>query len=112
MSVLIPLLIGVLCLVANPATSAPICILNLSGLELVLVVDDLAGLRETKLVTSGQRLCLDSSEHNRKASVGVFTAIDVLEGCSRLTRPNQLETLLEFAEYDNCLWQPTDRNFD
>jgi hypothetical protein len=94
-----------------PAHSAPVCVSNDTVRELVLMVDDLSGQRVVQPVLSGGELCLPTSNSVEKAIVGVFASEDAIEGCSRLTRPGQAETLLDFVEFDNCRWAETDRDF-
>ncbi len=103
---------GVLVLAGFPAASAPICVFNQSGQALVLVVDDLDTQRISQVADNGGQLCMKAESSAQKALVGVFADVDALEGCSRLTRPGQLETLLEFTEFDNCRWQKTNRVFE
>lgn len=105
-------LLGVVVLGANPLTAAPVCVLNQAGQQLFLVVDDLDGRRAARMVATGGQLCLKVASDVQKAVVGVFASADALEGCSRLTRPGQTETLLDFMEFDNCRWVETDRTFD
>jgi len=105
------ILAGVLSLGAFQAIGAPVCIDNQSGETLLLVVDDLAGHRITQTTDTGVALCLEASDTLTKTSVGVFASADAEEGCSRLTRPGQRETLIEFTEFDNCKWTPTPRGF-
>lgn len=76
-----------------------------------MVVDDLAGGRHSRLIGPAGKLCLEPSTEISKAVVGVFDSDTSLEGCSRLTRPGQTETLLQFEEFDNCLWADTPRGF-
>ncbi len=106
------LLAGVLVLGATPALAAPVCVLNRTGQTLLMVVDDLAGQRLAKPVAGGARLCLLAPKTARKAVVGVFADDSTEEGCSRLAHPGQPETLLDFAEFDNCKWADTNRVFD
>lgn len=104
------ILTGALLAGTVPASGAPVCVVNRAGQDLLLMVDDLSGQRLVRLVSSGEDLCLPAAEGIEKAMVGVFASEDALEGCSRLTRPGQAETLLEFAEFDNCRWAETDRD--
>jgi len=104
-------LTGALSLLALPADAAPVCISNHSGETLLLVADDLHGNRQSQITETGGALCLDAADSITKASVGVFADAEAEEGCSRLTRPNQPEVLIGFAEFDNCTWTPTRRGF-
>ncbi|NOX40215.1 MAG: hypothetical protein GXP05_06790 [Alphaproteobacteria bacterium] len=104
------ILTGALLAGTVPASGAPVCVVNFTDQDLLLMVDDLAGQRRVRLVTSGEELCLSASDAVNKAVVGVFASEDAIEGCSRLTRPGQVETLLDFMEFDNCRWADTDRN--
>ncbi len=100
---------GALIVWASQAVGAPVCIENDTREALFLVVDDLAGHRQGRVVTSGNRLCLEVPEDQARAMVGVFSDQDAVEGCSRLSRPGQIERLIAFAEFDNCRWAPTPR---
>jgi len=96
---------------ATASAAAPVCIENQSGQSLFLVADDGAGQRAAGMTESGKSLCVESQSGDAQATVGVFASADAEEGCSRLTRPGQLETLLDFVEFDRCSWVDTDRNF-
>jgi len=76
------------------------------------VVDDLKGARKKALVNQGGQLCLAVDPDTDRAVVAVFADDQALEGCSRLTRPEQPEALLTFHEFDNCRWQTSPRGFD
>ena len=100
---------GALAVWANQAVGAPVCIENHTPEALFLVVDDMAGHRLGRAVTSGDGLCLEVPADRARAIVGVFADQDAVEGCSRLSRPGQTERLIAFAEFDNCQWAPTPR---
>ncbi len=102
---------GVLSLLALPAVGAPVCISNHTDQTLVMVVDSLAGQRLVKTTGPSATLCMPVADSLTKASVGVFASEDAEEGCSRLAHPGQTETLIGFAEFDNCKWAPTPRDF-
>ena len=95
---------------AGAMAGAPVCIENHAGQALLLVVDPGSG-RLARVVGDGGRLCAAAPDGATRATVGVFADADALEGCSRLTRPGQVERLLAFAEFDNCRWAPTPRDF-
>ena len=94
-----------------PAQSAPICVLNHTNLRLFLTVDSQQGQRIGDWTSAGGKLCLDAAPEAFQGVVGVFSSDQSLEGCSRLTRLNQPETLLDFHEFDNCRWADTPRGF-
>jgi len=94
-----------------PLLAAPLCILNQSGQTLLLVVDDLAQNRVAQTTVDGSKLCLEVAGSVNKAMVGVFADSDAQEGCSRLSKPPQTETLTDFVEFDRCTWLDTPRLF-
>jgi len=94
-----------------PAESAPICVLNHTDQRLFLTVDSQQGQRIEASTIAGGKLCLEAAPDVSQGVVGVFSSDQSLEGCSRLTRPNQPETLLDFHEFDNCRWADTPRGF-
>lgn len=96
---------------AGPVYTAEICIENQTGKTLFMVADLNASKRQSNDITAGQSLCLSVPEDTQKAVVSAYLNDEVVEGCSRLTRPGQRETLLKFQEFDNCSWAATPRGF-
>jgi len=96
---------------SGPLFAAPVCVLNQSGQTLLLVVDDLGQNRVARSTPSGDKLCLDVAQSISKAMVGVYADSDAQEGCSRLAKPSQTETLTDFVEFDRCTWLDTSRIF-
>ncbi|MFQ5437967.1 MAG: hypothetical protein ACE5DK_03955 [Paracoccaceae bacterium] len=102
---------GLIVLSPVAASAASVCIANQTDETLLLVVDDAQGHRASQSTVGGRSLCLKVGASVSRATVGVFADASAEEGCSRLTRPGQTETLIGFAEFDNCRWVETDRNF-
>ncbi len=105
------ILILMLSAAGAPLFATPVCILNQSGQTLLLVVDDLSENRVAETTPSGDKLCLEVAGSINKAMVGVFANSDAEEGCSRLAKPAQTETLTDFVEFDRCTWLDTSREF-
>ncbi|MFC3119330.1 hypothetical protein [Jhaorihella thermophila] len=110
MARLVPILMCVLAL--WPATDGragtaghAVCILNATSRPLLLVAEAPDGTRAAAEVAPGKALC---SRAKRPATgngmVGAFTDIDEIEGCSRLTRPGRTQVLVEYHDFDRCIW--------
>ncbi|MFQ5624869.1 MAG: hypothetical protein ACE5FS_15910 [Paracoccaceae bacterium] len=66
--------------------------------------------RVLEWLESGGRLCTEEAAVGN-SRIGVFYDEEALEGCTRLTRAGQSETLTGFTEFDNCEWADTPRGF-
>ncbi len=84
-----------------PAGAKGICIVNSAPAEHVFTVEAANGERKMQHLAPGKTLCIDSSGDG---TVGVFLTEDALEGCSRLAKKDQPETLLHYYDFDRCLW--------
>lgn len=93
-----------LLLALSAANSAPVCVVNHAGQDLLLALDDLSEQRETQWTADGGELCLPVDAAIKKVLVSVFISEDAIEGCSRIAKPGDAEILLNYANFDNCRW--------
>ena len=81
------------------------CIKNGSTEPALFVVDAGDAYREVAPLQPGSMLCTPELEPPAKGFVSVFTSEYALEGCSRLTEAGAVQVLLEYHDFDRCLWQ-------
>lgn len=103
-------LLVILLTVALPgmAGAAEICVQNQTEERLLFLAEGTG--RVLVYLEQGGELCTSEAETGN-SRIGVFIDEDALEGCTRLTRAGQTETLIAFTEYDNCEWTETPRGF-
>ncbi len=80
------------------------CVRNLTEEPLFFATDAGDGGRSYAELESGGMLCTAVSGAPAKGFVSVFASPDAIEGCSRLARAGDLVDLLEYADFDRCLW--------
>ena len=85
-----------------PADPQGICVANGSPDTLVFTAETSDGSRMIDKLKPGQWFCISSEGDG---TVGAFLSEDALEGCSRLARRDQPEILLQYHDFDRCLWQ-------
>jgi len=87
----------------SPATG--FCIQNGSAESLLFVVNVAKIYRKLQLLAPQESLCTPEFDTSPGGFVSVFTSQQALEGCSRLTAPGSVQILLEYHDFDRCLWQ-------
>ena len=92
------------------AETPAICVTNAAPERLLFAAETASGKRWLKPLRTGESLCTPA-EPGENGTVSVFVSAEVIEGCSRLTRAGQTETLLEYHDFDNCRWAETSRDF-
>ncbi len=112
-------LVVVFLLAFGPATAGQVtgdptpvngfCLRNQTADTLFIVVDSDSPERLAMDIPSGDSLCSDETETPQSGFVGVFHSAESIEGCSRLSGPGQIETLLSYADFDRCAWETTTR---
>ncbi len=80
------------------------CIENRDTRSAVFVVDAGAFYREVAILAPQERLCTPEFDSPRNGTVSVFYDENAMEGCSRLTSAGKVEVLLQYSDFDNCLW--------
>lgn len=80
---------------------ANVCVRNGSDQRLVFVAESSSGSRAVRWLAPGERLCAAGLGGGH---VGAFATLDAVEGCSRLARDGEVETLLAYADFDRCAW--------
>ena len=90
------------------ASAAEICVKNDTEDRLLFLAE--GAERVLRYLEPGNELCSEEAATGN-SRIGVFADEDALEGCTRLTRAGQTETLVAFTEYDNCEWAATPRGF-
>ena len=85
-----------------PADPQGICVANGSPDTLVFTAETSDGSRMIDKLKPGQWFCISSEGDG---TVGAFLSEDALEGCERLARKDQPEILLQYHDFDRCLWQ-------
>ena len=55
----------------------------------------------------GAELCTPDLVTKVNGFVSVFLSAGAMEGCSRLAEDGSRQILLEYREFDRCLWQTT-----
>lgn len=82
-----------------------VCIRNGSGQAHYFVAESPDGARRLARLAPGEALCAPAaSTAGGQGMVSVFEELDSIEGCSRLADPGRAETLLEYEDFDRCLW--------
>ena len=85
------------------AATSDVCVTNGSGEEMFFVAEASGGERQVKWLAAEETLC-SSSDEATGGVVSVFLSEDHLEGCSRLVTAAHSETLIEYVDFDRCLW--------
>jgi len=101
-------LIMLACFSSQAIAAPPIngfCIRNKSTETAVFAVDVADKYRELASLDQGEQLCTPAFEQPVNGFVSVFTHEDAIEGCSRLAAAGSLQVLLEYHDFDRCLWQ-------
>ncbi len=80
-----------------------ICIQNKFPKTLLFIAEAKNGQREVKMIKENATLCVNANK-NSGGTVGVFENEEALEGCSRLAKTGNTETLIAYASFDNCEW--------
>jgi hypothetical protein len=107
--ILLPALAGlVFPAIGNENTPTSLCVNNQSGVDLFFVVRLNDGTRSTQTLEHNQNLCLAGSSGNQPGTIAVFEDQFAMEGCTRLAKTNQPQTLTAYSSFDNCTWQNTD----
>jgi len=83
------------------------CIQNATSAPLLFSVDAGSLGRQLRTLPPGQRLCTADFAMPASGFASVFTAIDAVEGCSRLAPAGSVQVLLEYQDFDRCTWQTT-----
>lgn len=99
---------------SGPGQAAPaegregfVCVSNGSGARLLFAAEIAPAPRRLAWVAPGGTLCAGPGTAET-GIVSVFADATALEGCSRLARPGHAETLLAYADFDNCRWSGQD----
>ena len=83
------------------------CVQNGSGEPLLFAVDSGEHGRILGELLSDGVLCTPKFASAVNGFVSVFLSSDALEGCSRLAENGSRHTLLEYHDFDRCVWQTT-----
>ncbi len=86
------------------AQDEAVCIRNGSGQAHYFVAESPDGARRLARLAPGEGLCAPATSFGGRGMVSVFEELDAVEGCSRLADPGRAETLLEYEDFDRCLW--------
>lgn len=86
-----------------PATDN-FCITNSTEDQMLFITETREGMRSTANLNPGAQLCSGKTAA-ADGIVSVFQNTNHMEGCSRIIKTGTVENLLEYAEFDRCLWQ-------
>lgn len=105
------ILMGSLAFFAQPAAATQpktgFCVQNSSAEPALFAVDSGEYGRILQPLAPGAQLCTPEFESPVSGFVSVFLSEDALEGCSRLAAAGSTQILLEYHDFDRCLWQTT-----
>ncbi len=84
------------------ADARGICAMNGTQETLVFAAESSDGSHMTSPLKPGEWFCISSEGDG---TVGAFPSEDAREGCERPARKDQPEILLEYNDFDSCLWE-------
>jgi len=88
-----------------------ICVGNETTEALLFAVESKAsGERVLSELDPHGQLCIQTPDIASEGVVSVFASLDAEEGCSRLVRGNETETLIDYSEFDRCEWSSHGKN--
>jgi hypothetical protein len=90
-----------------PQVSAPeggVCVQNASASRYYFTVEGQDGVFLGKQLDPGQSLCTGEIYGAASGTVNVFISQDSIEGCSQIIPAGSVDKMLEYAQFDRCLW--------
>lgn len=89
---------------AVEAQNNQVCVRNGSTMSYFFTAEAGDGTHVSGILAPEEKLCTTAKDDHSQGVVSVFVSDTVLEGCSRLVAVGKSDKLLQYSDFDRCLW--------